>query len=212
MTTAYPLKWPDHWPRTTMRKRAKFSTGSRQYSQTTPGYSYVAKKELSISDGTKRVLAQLRTFGVREGQWVISTNLELRNDGLPRSGQRMPADPGVAVYWTRGGKQNVMAIDLYDRVADNLAAIAATLDAMRAIERHGGAQVLERAFAGFEALPAPDTFDAYAVLGLKRPATREQIEAAYRTQAHKTHPDKGGTAEAFDRVMRARAMCLQDVA
>ena len=38
-----------------------------------------------------------------------------------------------------------MAIDAYTRTADNLAAVAATLEAMRAIERHGGAQILERA-------------------------------------------------------------------
>jgi len=216
VTTAYPLKWPDHWPRTTMRKRAKFSTGSRQYSQTTPGYSYVAKKELSISDGTKRVLAQLRTFGVREGQWVISTNLELRNDGLPRSGQRMPADPGVAVYWTRGGKQNVMAIDLYDRVADNLAAIAATLDAMRAIERHGGAAILDRAFTGFMALPAPPKEPAARhwrdVLGVPNTVQTEQtLKDAYRRAASAAHPDKGGTSEAMAAVNAAYAQAKQEL-
>jgi hypothetical protein len=48
-----------------------------------------------------------------------------------------------------------MAIDQYDRVEHNLAAIAATLDAMRAIKRHGGAEILDRAFTGFTALPAP---------------------------------------------------------
>ena len=42
------------------------------------------------------------------------------------------------------------------QVEESLAAIAATLDAMRAIERHGGARVLERAFTGFTAVPAPD--------------------------------------------------------
>lgn len=48
-----------------------------------------------------------------------------------------------------------MAIDQYYRVEENLAAIAATLDAMRAIERHGGAQILDRASTGFAALQAP---------------------------------------------------------
>ncbi|KVD37855.1 hypothetical protein WJ41_22830 [Burkholderia ubonensis] len=64
---------------------------------------------------------------------------------------------GVAVYWeTRAGARRVMAIDQYTRVADNLAAVAATLDAMRAIERHGGARILERAFTGFAALAAAE--------------------------------------------------------
>jgi len=48
-----------------------------------------------------------------------------------------------------------MAIDRYSTVEGNLAAIAATLDAMRAIERHGATVILERTFADFMALPAP---------------------------------------------------------
>jgi hypothetical protein len=81
----------------------------------------------------------------------------LRNDGLPLSKQREPEDPGVAVYWKTDGKSLVIAADCYTKIADNLAAVAATLDAMRAIERHGGAAILERAFTGFTALPAPMT-------------------------------------------------------
>lgn len=79
-------------------------------------------------------------------------------DGFPRSGQSEPSDGGVAVYWlTSTGETKCIAIDRYDRVADNLAAVAATLDAMRAIERHGGAtgamcstqQTRRAAIAGF---------------------------------------------------------------
>lgn len=211
MTQAYPLQWPNGWPRMSShgRKRAKFSKGTRVGNSWEPG-SYVRKGELSISDGTKRIMAELRTLGVYEGQWVISTNLELRNDGLPRSGQRQPEDPGVAVYWTRKGKQNVMAIDLYDRVADNLAAVAASLNALRAIERHGGAQILERAFAGFVALPSPDAFDPFAVLGLKRGVARSaSIEEQFRTLSKKHHPDvPGGSTEAFQNLERARREAL----
>lgn len=168
----------------------------------------MSKKELTISDGTQRIIAELETLGVREGQWVISSNLELRNDGLPRSGQRMPEDPGIAVYWTRKGKQNVMAIDLYDRVADNLAAVAATLNALRAIERHGGAQILERAFEGFAALPAPGSFDPWAVLGLKPGAQGADIERKYRELARGAHPDTGGSHDKFTTLQRARMEAL----
>ena len=189
------------------RKRAKFGKGERQYSTTGSG-SWINKKDLTISDSTKRITGELRTMGIRDGHFVISSNLELRNDGLPRSGQRMPDDPGVAVYWTRKGQQQVMAIDLYDRVQDNMAAIAASLNALRAIERHGGAQILDRAFAGFTALAAPDAFDPWAVLGLHPGATKEAIEAAFRNQARKHHPDAGGSTEAFQRLERARREAL----
>lgn len=221
MTQAFPLKWPDGWPRMSAhgRKRAKFSRQERQYRAQTeyqPSSSWTEKKDLSISDGTKRIMGELSTMGVREGEWVISTNLELRNDGLPRSGQRAPEDPGVAVYWTRKGKQQVMAIDIYDRVQDNMAAIAASLNALRAIERHGGAQILERAFAGFAALPPPEHFDPWAELGMPMahgPYTKDQVEARYRALARIHHPDvPGGNKEKFQRITRAREEALRRVA
>lgn len=210
MTQAYPLAWPIGWPRIGIagRKRAKFGKEERRFSSVPNGGSWINKKDLTIQDGTDRIVAELRTMGVRDGGWVLSTNLELRNDGMPRSGQRMPTDPGVAVYWTRKGKQQVMAIDIYDRVQDNMAAIAASMNALRAIERHGGAQILDRAFEGFVALPPPDKFDPFAVLGLKPGASREEIETAFRAQAKKCHPDSGGSVDEFQKLERARRQAL----
>lgn len=214
MTQAYPLQWPAGWPRMSAhgRKRAKFGV-KKQMKSAYSDYVYSQKSDLSIADGRDRIIAELATMGVRDGQWVISTNLELRNDGLPRSSQRQPEDPGVAVYWTRKGKQQVMAIDLYDRVADNLAAIAASLSALRAIERHGGAQILDRAFEGFTALAAPDHFDAYAVFGLKReqgPFNRDHINRRFRELAQSHHPDVGGQDDRMADLNRARAALLAE--
>jgi hypothetical protein len=71
-------------------------------------------------------------MGVDRQDVVISTNVRTRLDGLPRSGEPEPSDRGAAVYWEdQKRKRRVMAIDRYGKVADNLAAIAATLDAMR---------------------------------------------------------------------------------
>lgn len=195
MIAAYPLQWPQGWPRTQNYKRqhAKFSTKRRS----SLGGQY---QELSIADGVERVLEELGRFGIGRDDIVISTNVETRLHGLPRSDRRPPADPGVAVYWqTRAGARRVMAIDRYMRVADNLAAVAATLDAMRAIERHGGAQILDRAFTGFAALAAPTTPRAWRqVIGV--PSTERDlaaVRAAYRRRASAAHPDKGGTHEAM---------------
>jgi hypothetical protein len=117
---------------------------------------YRAKSEMTIAVAVDRVRAELKRMDVDGDDLVISTNLQLRLDGLPRSSQREPDDAGAAVYWRdRTGATRCMAIDRYYRVADNLAAIAATLDAMRAIERHGGAEILDRAFTGFTALEGP---------------------------------------------------------
>lgn len=207
--SAYPLQWPAGWPRAKSRKRAKFGTGERVYSQN--GGSWISRKNLTIAEATQRVMTELRALGVHDGNSIISTNLELRNDGLPRSGQREPADPGVAVYWRRSDEpQKVMAIDLYDRVADNLAAVAATLNAMRAIERHGGAQILERAFTGFDALPAPAAEPHWSeTLKCARNASVEEIERAWRTAAKAAHPDAGGSHEAMARINAAREAALK---
>ena len=205
----YPLSWPQGWKRTTpsQRARARFHTTTRQYASTPGANSWLKKSDLSVAQASARVLDELRRFGVLDGDAIISTNLKLRLDGLPRSDQAAPADPGVAVYWTRFDQQmKCMATDQYDRVADNLAAIAATLEAMRAIERHGGAQILERAFTGFDALPAPGQTTApwRQVLDLQsNEASLRVAEAAYRRLRSQHHPDKGGDANAFNAVQRA---------
>ena len=189
---AYPLSWPNGWPRTRSRKSARFTRKERHYGQ--GGGSWTSSKSLTISDGVQRCLSELDKLGVRDGDAVISTNIQPRLDGLPRSGGGEPADPGVAVYWTRPGDKapKVMAIDLYDRVADNLAAIAATLEAMRAIERHGGAQILERAFTGFVALPA-NAKDWRSVLEITPQVSKlSDVEDQYRRLSAKAHPDRGG--------------------
>ena len=139
--------------------------------------------------------------------------MRTRLDGLPRSGERKPDDPGAAVYWeTRKGERRVMAIDRYTDVADNLAAIAATLEAMRAIERHGGAQILDRAFTGFVALPAPGASKSWRdILEYGGgPARADEIDRNYRILARDAHPDRGGNHEAMSELNRAREEALRE--
>jgi hypothetical protein len=201
---AFPLQWPPGWRRSTTRTRAKFSKGVRKYTNSVGGQSssYVQQQDLSIADGRERVLLELQRMGIDGADLVISTNLPLRMDGLPRGDARNPSDPGVAVYWRKGKVNRCMAIDRYDRVTDNLAAIAATLEAMRAIERHGGAEILDRAFTGFVALAAPEQW--FQVLNVSATAGRTTIEEAYRRLAMVHHPDRGGTAEQMARINQAR--------
>ena len=87
---------------------------------------------------------------------------------------------------------------------------------MRAIERHGGAQILERAFTGFTALPAPGriTVPWRQILGIDASAkvTPEQVEQRYRTLRSAHHPDKGGSAETFHAVQVAYEQARQEIA
>lgn len=211
---AYPLHWPAGWHRTEAyrRGRAKFGKGERHYYYSGGSGSYMRKTDLSIADGVRRVLQELERMGVYRDDVVISTNVRTRLDGLPYSNSAQPDDPGAAVYWRKKGQTRCMAIDRYDRVQDNLAAIAATLEAMRAIDRHGGAAILDRAFQGFTALPAPESW--WQVLGLSGPnASREEIERAYRRLAGAHHPDReGGDTEQMARINRARDQGLEAIA
>lgn len=197
---AYPITWPDGWPRTPAQHRidARFNKRERQYTRNSDGTSrsWERKSDLTIADGVARVLDELTAFGIVDrDDVIISSDVPTRLDGLPRSGARAPDDPSVAVYWQEPtGGRRVMAIDRYTSVADNLAAVAATLSAMRAIERHGGARILERAFTGFTALPAPGAARPWhEVLGVAAHAPTDDVRAAYRRAASAAHPDRGGT-------------------
>ncbi|HSX21482.1 MAG TPA: hypothetical protein VLE97_01755 [Gaiellaceae bacterium] len=200
---AYPLAWPAGWKRTTphQRKTAAFKTGRRSYDSA--GGAYVSAERVSIATGARRAHDELGRLGARS--IIISSNLVLNLDGSPRSRQSAPADPGVAVYWTdRQKERRCMAIDRYDRVADNLAAIAATVEAMRAIERHGGAAILDRTFSGFVALPGPDTAPPWWVtFGLEPEANDGAVRATYRILRSTNHPDNGGDPAKFDAIQKA---------
>lgn len=201
---AYPLQWPTGWERTELQRRARAKFGKR--TQSSYG-SWKTRQELTIAQAVARVRGEFERMGVDDDDLVISTDLQLRLDGLPRSNQREPEDAGVAVYWRDAhGETRCMAIDRYDRVADNLAAVAATLDAMRAIERHGGAEILDRAFTGFTALPPPPasgTEHWSEVLDVPRDASRPQVDLAWRRLRAQLHPDRGGSVEAFQRAAAA---------
>lgn len=211
--TSYPLCWPAGWRRTRPgdRKRAQFGKSVRQYSGDGQS-SWTKKREITINDGITRILAELRAMGVESWNVIISSDLRLRQDGLPISSQPTShLDQGAAVYWRAGKDQRrCMAIDRYDRIADNLAAIAATLSAMRAIERHGGAEILDRAFTGFVALAAPAVQDLpHEILGVDERAAPNEIEYAYKRLAAQHHPDKGGSTEQMARINAARDAMLE---
>lgn len=203
--TAYPLTWPAGWKRTSpdRRIRARFSKGDRQYNQSSNS-SWMRRRELTISEGVKRVIGEIAKLGINDYDVIVSTNVRTKSNGLPYSDNSAIQDPGAAVYWkSKNRQQKCMAIDRYDRVADNLGAVAATIAAMRMIERHGGAEILDRAFTGFVALPAPQQW--YHVLGFddEDKVSLSEAESRYRDLAKKHHPDHGGDAGKFSSITDA---------
>lgn len=206
MTQAYPLQWPAGRPRTRSRKRAQFGKSVPS------GHGWSNKKELSVADAVDRLQDEIDRLGLRE--YVLSTNLALRLDGLPRSDQRAPDDPGVCLYFTMKGKPHALPCDTYDRVADNIAAIAKHIEATRAIERYGVSTVAEM-FTGFAALPPPMQPQRPWRKVLRWPEserpTREGIQRVYRALAGEAHPDRGGNAGAMAELNAARDEALREI-
>jgi hypothetical protein len=190
----YPLEWPVGWKRTRVRRVGRF------------------KKEgqwITVNGATARLERELDRLGAKNT--TLSTNVSLRLDGRPRSDER-PADPGAAIYFSFKGKATVLACDTYTEVADNIAALAAHLDALRAIERYGVGS-LEQALAGYKALPADTAADWRKVFGFptnSRP-TLDQLDTAYKATAKQKHPDLGGTDIEMAHVNRARDYALQEL-
>jgi curved DNA-binding protein CbpA len=77
---------------------------------------------------------------------------------------------------------------------------------MRAIERHGGAMILERAFLGFAALPESASRPWRQVLGISTTAaaTWPMVEERFRSLVQIHHPDKGGDRNKFEEIVQAR--------
>jgi hypothetical protein len=192
--SAYPLTWPDGWKRTShgFRKSGNFSRQGRR---------------IGIPDAVDRVVLELERMhpGISRDDIVISTNRKLRLNGRIDAASSEPGDVGVAVYWQTVHGSRVIAIDTYDRIADNLAAIGNTLDAMRAIKRHGSAEILDRVFTGFAALPAPAGRPWHHVFKVPANAETEHVREAYRFARSACHPDKGGTDAAMAEVNAAWA-------
>lgn len=184
----YPLSWPDGWKRTDRHKRQRSAFRSRG-------------GQLTVAAAVQRLSGELGRLGAT-GE-ILSTNVDVRLDGLPRSGQPEPSDSGAAVYFKLKGKDRCLACDRWNRVADNVAAIAQHIDALRRIERYG-VGTIEQAFAGYTAIGHSASADWWLELRVSEHATWEQIETAYRALAREVHPDAGGSHEAMARLNAAR--------
>lgn len=176
---AFPLSWPIGRKRTERwnRERSNFDVS-------------FARARDNI---TKEVVRMVGRYGP-DPQIIISTNIALRRDGLPLANQREPEDPGVAVYFLRKKKQMSFACDRWDKVQDNMQAIVKTIDALRGIERWGSGDMLEAAFTGFTALPAPGGAKKtwHEVFGIPAHTSTGDVEVIYRRQRSEAHPDRPG--------------------
>jgi hypothetical protein len=202
---AFPLQWPLGWKRTPrhMKKWGRFE-----------GTLDRCRRELLREIDMLALGAASRTH--RMTSTVISSNMPLRKDGEMNASAARPDDTGVAVYFHRGEQRLAMACDQYMDVWENLRALQKTIEAMRGIERWGSSSLLDRAFTGFAALPAPRGGSCWDLLGIGdqwESATEEQVKDAWRARVKVVHPSvPGGSEDALREVNEAKDLALSSVA
>lgn len=187
---AFPLCWPAGWPRTKGRM-----SGNRF-------------ADWTVYTATEGLMEELGKMGATNV--IVSTSIPLRRDGLPLSKPPVDGDPGCALYFLWRKKPMCIACDRYAHVENNIRALTLTIEAMRAIERHGSTDLLNRAFEGFAALPAGKS--CWEILGIPPRSPKAAVEAAYRALAVTRHPDKPtGSHEAMTELNRAKEEALAEL-
>ncbi len=180
---AYPLHWPEGWPREKSKAmRSRFST--------------------TFAAARQTLLDEISRLGGRYP--TISTNVNLRRDGLPYANQPEPDDKGVAVYFELKGKPMCFAYDRWNKVGCNIQAVAKSIEAMRGLDRWGCSEILNRAFDGFKLLTSSENKKPWCqVLGLPIIHTREDVIKNYKQLVKKHHPDVGGDPNVFMEIQEA---------
>ena len=186
---AYPLHWPNSWPRTDVPKGSQFKT--------------------SLSGALRNVQDSLRRFAADSGKdldrVLISSNFTLMDSE--------PEDAGVALYFTWDGLESCIAVDRYRKLAHNLQAIHHVIEAKRTMLRHGGLNVVRAAFRGYAALPPPGSGNKESwrsVLDVGPRCDLKTAEKVYRDMARAAHPDNGGSRAQMARLNSAIAEARQE--
>jgi DnaJ domain len=181
MVETAPLFWPEGWPRTAAHAQER----GYQFKQKNSTNSYGATTMVTFSTARDKLYDELQRLGASSP--VVSTNHPTGRYGIPTESKRRLQDEGVAVYFTFKARPMVMACDRFDNAAANMRSLGLAIEAMRQLERHGGGTMIERAFTGFLALPAPKS--PYETLGLHPGASDEEVEKAFRQKAKELHSD-----------------------
>lgn len=206
----YPLQWPPNTPRTKPQDRRRSAFGDAK-----------SKGQVSPYEAAKDLLHELELL--HASHVVITSLLPTRHDGLPYSDGRSE-DPGVAVWCVYRGHERVFACDEWRTHGENMRAIALSIGALRGLSRWGMADVADRAFAGFAALPAgsgeefvPKAHRPWRdVLGGVWPEL-ENVEllvlakARHRKAIATAHPDAGGSHELAAELNTALAEAEQEL-
>jgi len=196
MVEAHPLYWPPSWPRTPENKRMMSKFGQKK--QSNESYRQIVR--VTFEAATNLLYGELRLLGAKG--IILSSNLKLRADGYPYSRQQNIEDPGVAVYFKIGDNEQCVPCDKWLRAEDNIKAIGKTIEALRGIERWGAKEMVDAAFRGFKALPAPGDVIVSHTQYFSQCHNADEAKDLYRKLVKELHPDMGGSADEFNEMTR----------
>lgn len=217
MTVAPIREWPGSLRASANRQQAKFMRPGRW-----EGQKWIGQTPMPLSVTLADLDRELRHLRAKGAELLVAIDAaQFRNDGRPYANAKA-AHPGVILSFEIPKIGHVSyPCDKYTRWEDNLRAIAAALEALRLVDRHGVTRSGEqyRGFLAIEATAAPAGFtsldDAWSWLlrligsdaTVRNPETARGVLRAAQRRAH---PDAGGDAATFQRVSLAEAKLREE--
>ncbi len=191
------LDWPAGWDRTPESDRE-------------PNRSF----EATLGTTTQDLATEMERMDVDAWRAEIA-NAHTKSNGLPLH-NASPDDPGFVLRWTDGDEQFAVACDASPRLRDNVRTVYLWIHETR-MRSQRPVKTGDTEFAAAR-LPPGDGDDvaaasssvvpAHEVLGVHPAARVSVIEAAVRQRKAETHPDSGGSREAFQEVVEAEEVML----
>lgn len=128
---------------------------------------------------------------------------DIRLDGYPRANALVHSAAVAVSFESRFGPLRY-ATNEFQRWEDNLRAVALAMQALRAVDRYGVSKRGEQ-YQGWKALPmSTDPADAIQTEAQARALLVDNYGGSIRRALIETHPDRGGDADEFRKVIRAK--------
>lgn len=166
---------------------------------------YINPSRATWNENVDRLKVLMQEWGIPFEDYHVEAGCEPQYRNRSHWGERWAR----VTYRPRGAAAPVsMQLDSQDTAARNLNSIVVTLEAIRMQERRGLGAITA---SHYLALSAPQTErDPYEILQSRPDADRDTVDALYRLRAKQTHPDAGGTQEAFEQVTKAKERIYAD--
>lgn len=171
---------------------------------------------VSLADSTADLQTEMDRLD--PAGWRASTGsggAYTKSNGLPKHNAN-PDDPGFVLRWTNASEEFAVACDHYRNLRGNVRTVflwvhETRLRSQRPVttgEREFAAARLPSGDDDVVAASAGNTEAPHEVLGVAEDAPEVVIEAAARRLKANTHPDSGGSREAFQRIVDAEKALL----